>query len=84
MEKEIRTAGGKRMQSLTTKQRIYPLRAIPEEINIKMNDLQGTVTSFVGKLDNLTTHINILEQGSDIVGSQLLKQRRFNSMQEEG
>lgn len=33
-----------------------PLRAIPEEINIKMNDLQGTVTSFVGKLNALTTH----------------------------
>lgn len=57
-----------------------PLRAIPEEINIKMNDLQGTVTSFVGKLNTLTTHINILEQRSDLVGSQLLKQHSFNSM----
>lgn len=57
-----------------------PLRAILEEINIKMNDLQGTVTSFVGKLNTLTTHINILEQRSDLVGSQLLKQHSFNSM----
>lgn len=57
-----------------------PPRAIPEEINIKMNDLQGTVTSFVGKLNTLTTHINILEQRSDLVGSQLLKQHSFNSM----
>lgn len=54
-----------------------PLRAIPEEINIKMNDLQGTATSFVGKLNTLTTHINILEQRSDLVGSQLLKQAQF-------
>lgn len=60
-----------------------PLRAIPEEINIKMNDLQGTVTSFVGKLNNLTTHINILQQRSDLVGSQLLKQHSFNSMEGE-
>lgn len=60
-----------------------PLRAIPQEINIKMNDLQGTVTSFVGKLNTLTTHINILEQRSDLVVSQLLKQHSFNSMQGE-
>lgn len=60
-----------------------PLRPIPEEINIKMNDIQGTVTSFVGKLNTLTTHIDILEQRSDLVGSQLLKQHRFNSVQRE-
>jgi len=60
-----------------------PLRAIQEEINIKMNDLQGTVTSFVGKLDTLTTHINIPEQISDLVGSQLLKLHSFNNIQGE-
>lgn len=39
----------------TDRKEDLPLRAIPGEIN-KMHDLQGTVTSFVGTLNTLTTH----------------------------